>query len=260
MVELENLVKNKIVGVALHGKSIEELEERIELFKDLDIVWVSLNAFDIIETYILNKINKKLSLIYCLADYWPEIEKNIRIPLLIEAINRGSLMIAKKYLFENIFPENGAPDFFGKYRDKIFLIEDFIDINHFSIENLLSHYTVSSLGYILSTLSILKAKKIILFGCDGGIKNDITSYYKSDIHIERRVLAPYKLKDFEDGMLFNIQSDTDILNTEFWKTYLTCMTLFNITPPPILNCSPNSYVTTFPIITYDSLLKEHLCQ
>ena len=259
MDRLENLVQNKTIGVMLHGKSIEELENRIELFKNLDIVWVSLNAFDIMETYILNKINKKLDIIFCLAHFWPEIEKNIRIPALINAIKNGTLVIAKKYLFDSIFPESKFPDIYDQYEKSILLIEDIINQDNKSLADILLVYTVSSLGYILCVLSILKAKQIILFGCDGALFNDLNSYYKSERLLERRVVFPNKLTDYPDGYLISLKSDTEILNTDFFNTYLTCMNKFNMPLVPILNCSPNSYITAFPLITYDNLLKEYLC-
>lgn len=53
----------KPVGYIVYGHSLEEFDNRIEEFKDLDIYWVSLNNWQIAES-ILAKIGKELDLVF----------------------------------------------------------------------------------------------------------------------------------------------------------------------------------------------------
>lgn len=56
---------NKPIYLCLQGPSISLLDENIQEFKNRDVLWASLNKFRIIEDNILNKIDRKLDIIYC---------------------------------------------------------------------------------------------------------------------------------------------------------------------------------------------------
>lgn len=261
MNRLKNIIKNKTVCIALHGNSIKELEDNIEEFNTDNICWVSVNSFDIIEEYILNKINKKLDIIYCGAEFFPEIEKTIRIPLLIKAFENKVFVLGKEFLFTETFPNNGHKELYSKYKKQILLIEDIIAKNKESLLKILSTNTVSSLGYLLCALSIAGAKQIILFGCDGikGTENNyLSTYYQSNTHIERRILSRFKniLSELRDEYFCGVKGDTLKFNKTFDNYYSMCMNLFNITTfPNIFNCSINSNIHNFNKISYHIAIK-----
>ena len=254
MNRLSKIVEDKIVCIAMHGKSLEELEDRIEDFNSDKICWASCNAFDIVEDYILSKINKKLDIIGCFAEYFPEIEKEVRIPALIKALDNGSFVLAQEYLFTKTFPENGYGELLSKYISQILIIK--------SLARLLKQDRVSSLGFMLCALSIAGAKDIILFGCDGigpEVTDYLGTYYKSDIHIKRRVLPRFKGVKVRDGYFSSVQSDTIHFNNNFNDYYSRCLRQFKVfTTPKISNCSMSSVITNFKKIFYDEAV--NICQ
>ena len=258
MERLKRLIKNKTICIALHGKSIEELETNIEFFDSNNICWISVNSFDIIEDYILNKINKKLDIIYCGAYFFPKIEKEIRIPKLINAFDKGAFVIAKQYIFTEIFPQNGIDGLDKIFKKQLLFLEEVFPNNKtFSLMEVLSKNTVSSIGYLLCILSIAGAEKIILFGFDG--LNEQTSdilqtYYKADIQTNRRILPEFKnrIDEFHEEYFCAIKGDTFHFNNTFPTYYAMCMEQFNISKlPQIFNCSLNSNFEVFEKISYN---------
>ena len=222
MNRLKAKIKDRPVCILLHGRSLEELEKRITEIKNEKICWISLNAYDIVEKYILQKINKKLDIIYCGANYTPDIEV-LRIPLLIQSLDKGAFLIAKRYLFTEVFPKFINIDLYKFYQKKILFLENVYNSNGKSLFEVLSTHTVSSLGYLLCALSIAGAKEIKLFGLDGcGEPPDdlLSTYYKPEIHRERRKKVT--------SIKSSIQSDTYIYNNKYYNTYLECMKEFNI--------------------------------
>ena len=75
-------VNNRPFGLCLQGKSIQELEDRIEEFKDLNICWGAMNRFDVYQDYIFNKIGKNLLITMDVGEvhYEEAYENVIRIP------------------------------------------------------------------------------------------------------------------------------------------------------------------------------------
>jgi len=257
MKRLAEKIKDKTVCIALHGKSLQELEDKIGDFNNNSICWASLNAFDIVDEYILSKVYRKLDIIYCGAEYFPEIEQEIRIPLLVMALDRGAFVVGKEFLFTETFPNNGVSGLHETYAENILLLE-----NIPGFMELMLQYTVSSFAFLLCVLSIAGAKNIILFGCDGigpEVTDYLGTYYKSDIHIKRRVLPRFKGVKVRDGYFTSVQNDTVKFNNNFDEYYSRCMSVFRVsTPPNVYNCSSNSVVNNFKKISYDEAIK--LCQ
>jgi len=61
---------NKPVGLILHGHGLKDLDDKIEMFRDIDIFWVSLNSFWIAED-VIRKIDKVLDAVVNLTDEEP---------------------------------------------------------------------------------------------------------------------------------------------------------------------------------------------
>lgn len=63
MIIWEGVKIDKPVCFILFGHSLEEFDNRIQEFKDLDVLWFSLNWWEIAQE-ILNKINRKLDYVF----------------------------------------------------------------------------------------------------------------------------------------------------------------------------------------------------
>ena len=57
----------KPILILLHGTSLKEFEERIEDFRDFDVIWASMNFYWQTEA-ILQKIGKSLDMVICLDE------------------------------------------------------------------------------------------------------------------------------------------------------------------------------------------------
>lgn len=238
---------NKICLLIAHGRSIEELERRIEEFRDLDVVWCSMSTFEVPEKYILSKINKHFSIIFDSSTVQNAIdyELSIRIPRLTEFLDRqeDNKYICTKTDHSNLYNlrDSLGLDFNKKYKDKIICTED-IGVNPIPF--------CVSLHLFIACLHKMGAKQIILFGADGGgiYGNSIESYYKWK-EIERdKIIA--------GNLTYNMVGDTNNINNSY--SSLMQQTLGYV--PEVLNCSPGSTYTAFKNISYAdtiSSLKEN---
>ncbi|PIR72383.1 MAG: hypothetical protein COU42_01390 [Candidatus Nealsonbacteria bacterium CG10_big_fil_rev_8_21_14_0_10_36_24] len=65
---LRKVINKRPVVIILPGSSVRELEQRIRELKDCDVCYLGLSGFWIIEKYILEKINRNLSVVMCAAN------------------------------------------------------------------------------------------------------------------------------------------------------------------------------------------------
>jgi len=259
MNRLVDKIKNKIVCIVLHGKSIEELENRIEEFNNDNICWVSMNTFDIVQNNILNKINKQLDIIYHFSLHRGNIEIEVQIPNLKQAIDKGSLLITNKNLFIDAYTRLQQEEFINEYKDKVLLLDDIKTKANIPLEKV--EAGLPTICYILYSLIIMGASKIIVFGFDGSDydinTSDMNSYYKSDIVFSRTVLPKEKVENLAKGFLGSIGYDTLSINNNFLAIYEKIKSSFNLSELPIiLNCSPISKIKVFKIIDYNEALEE----
>ena len=244
--QIEQSLLNKPICMILHGRSCEELENNIELFKHLDIVWASISTFDIPQKYILDKINKKFSIVFDSSTVKNEQDYEIllRIPRLIKYLseNKNNKYICTKSDKNNLFNLRNRLrlTFNEDYKEQIIYTEDIgIDPKPFCV----------SLHLYLACLCQLGFKKIILFGADGGgtYGNLIESYYKWE--------EIKKDKEIAGNVNYNMVGDSNNINSTFIS--LMNQTLGYI--PEIYNCSDYSLYTVFKKINYEeaiNILKE----
>ena len=259
MKKLINKIKDKTVCVLLHGKSIEELEDRIEEFKNDNICWISMNEFDIIQDNILNKIDKQLDIIYNFSLHRGNMEKEIQIPNIKQAIDKGSLLITNKNLFIDAYTRLQQEEFINEYKDKVLLLDDIKTKENIPLEKVVSG--LPTICYILYSLAIMGASKIIIFGFDGSdyYVNSLnySTYYKSNIELSRMVLPKEKAENLPKGLLAAVGYDTITINNNFLNIYEKIKSDFNLLKlPTILNCSPISKIKVFKIINYNEALEE----
>lgn len=254
MNRLLNIVSNKTVALVLHGKSTQELENNIDKFKNLDIIWVSLGIFDTIEEHILRKIDKELNIVFDTASI-PEskVEKyelNIRIPRLRKFLSRNSnnLWITSHGLIRDSIFRTNQRNFYERFKHKILIADEL-----FPKGQIQKYFDVpNSTTLFIGVLLCGGARKIFTFGLDGyrgSLRDGINCYYKPEaIRREREVI----LDSIEDE---GMNRDTELFIKNFSKCIESYRKLFS-NRCPIYNCSANSLYEYPKKINYDQLLKD----
>jgi hypothetical protein len=234
---------NKTCFLVGLGRSIEELERRIEEFKNFDVVWCGMSSFDIPQIYILNKINKHFIITFDTSTVAKaeQYELTRRIPRLSYHLDTYKDSI---YMTTNSDKNNNymlrqriAPEFNQKYRNQIMYTEE-IGVNA-------SLFCVS-IHLFIACLYKMGCKEIVLFGQDGDssnlYNNRIESYYKHELVKEDKIIG--------GADAYNLVGDTNNVNASYDRLMMLNL---GYVPRP-LNCSPNSTFTVFKTINYDELL------
>jgi hypothetical protein len=253
---IANIIKERTCCVISKGKSIEELEKKIELFRNKNICWVIQNRFDYIEEGILKKIGKSVDIVSdCATVSKPQIfEKEVRYPRFYNYLmrNETSLLATSETVLNEIL----------KYKkEKDINLRDYFDKQIVTIDSLFSipncnksiwNPPPNSFTLLLAFLIAGYAKKIIIFGLDGATTNEgiLKTYYRPDIVTQERRLA---FGDERPGTVANDGADFAIRWGEIFELYKTS---FNNPNVEIINCSPNTIFNTFRKINYDELEKE----
>jgi len=236
MKRMMDMVNGKTLGIMLHGSSIATLDKRIHEFKDKDWVWVSVNMFNMMESHILSKITKHLSIVQCGG----RVEIQRRIPHIIEFLYRKddnmfiTTIKALGYLTQIQY------DTILCKRNKIYVAPYYEEVP-----------VPNSLSMLIDIFTKASPKRLVLFGSDGypinhgddargkGVmkKLQLDSYY-----------SPFVDQYFADKTRRGVAvgRDTAVFN-ERYENFKTDI--------PILNCSMESYVKPFIKITYDEAVK-----
>jgi len=240
-----NIVNGRNVCIMVHGKSIYELENRIEELKDYDICWVSMSAFDMMETFILNKINKRLSIVQDCGEleFTVLYDEKLRIPRWENFLKRRdkNLILTATQIVGNL-NNMGRQDIDYNFREKI----EYIPKSMWSL-------VPNGLTLLLTYLGLSGTKKIILFGCDGyngELNKDLDSYYHKELIKEERMLG------FHNENTSGLHSDSYSFNSYFPDFFNRYSYKSQQTKAEIVNCSPNSMFTIFRKINYDQLKEE----
>ena len=253
---LSTIVQNRPLGICLQGKSIQELEDRIEEFKEAYICWVAMNRFDIYQKYILDKIDKKLSIVMDVGEveYAEDYEKQIRIPRWKDyLLNPDSLLITSVEILENIKLISGW-NIIEEHQNQLIMIEECRKIR-----------VPNSIMLYLMVLAKLKVNKIILFGFDGfgnpkafkdtpvwsgkeleyeHEKESLEAYYKQESVLEERRVG------YHSDSRSDLHSNCPTFNDQFWATYTLYCSENHLQVPEIINCSPKALYTVFRKVDY----------
>jgi len=244
---LKNIVKNKTVIIMLHGKSIEQLENHIEQLKDKDICYASLNYFDLMEDYILNKINKRLDYVLDTAGVKDNNKHNYsikrRIPRLKKLFSRPdkSMLLTIHGVMKNLIEKENCGELLEKNKDRI-LVLDSLGIDLINVPN--------SASLLISVTLLAGAKKIIICGMDGYLgkpENSVPTYYKQDLYLQHQKDA------LGTNDITHLNGDTKNFEIMIKNIISSYCQLLEIKQPEIYNCSPNSLINVFPKIDYNQL-------
>jgi hypothetical protein len=245
MNKIKEIINNKIIGVMLGGYSINTLRLVIKEIKDYDVCWCAINSFKMMEDFILNEIDKKLSIVQWLAEveYWEDYEKLVRIPMIKEFVERedNNLIIISSKILDN-FNKLGEKEIYENHQDKFYVIED---PSEWDVPN--------SLALFIMLLTKYGAEKFILFGCDGYNEDNnrtLDSYFQKELKRQERLIA------FRNDKVCNLYSDTIDFKGSFKRRYLDFCTKERLIPAEIVNCNINSSIDIFRRIKYSELKNE----
>ena len=249
---IKKTIDGRICCVISKGASINELEQKIELFRDKKICWIIQNRFNYIEDGILKKIGERADIVAdCATVFRPELfEKEVRYDRFYNYLMRGNnlLCTSNAVLDQNAeYKEEKKVDLRELFNNEIVTIDSIFSESE--CEEGVWDKPPNSFTLLLAFLIAGQAKKIIIFGLDGAIKGDhiINSYYRPDIVAQERRLA---FGDTRDGTVISDGQDFKVRWEYIFDLYKRG---FNNLDVEILNCSPNTIFETFKVINYDQL-------
>jgi len=252
---LKQKVKGKTCFLIAQGKSINELEERIEEFKDLDICWVGLGQFNTVEKFIMEKAGKSLDVVFDASSIAEsrvhEYETTMRLPRLEYFLSKNydKLWITTHGIYRDAIQRLSLWDFWFKYKEQTLIIDSLFPRDEISIYMDVPNSLTLATGALIAG----GAKNIILFGCDGytgpiATGEGILSYYRPDEVKKERMAS---LGSIEDP---GINRDTGEFQKRFKEVYNRYANLFN-NCPDVYNCSPITLYEHIRKIDYNQALK-----
>lgn len=253
MGKVSSVIRGRPVCIMVHGASLNELESRIEEYRDQDICWVGLGLFTTLEQFILSKIQKELDIVFDCASVAGGLrhhyETAVRMPRLERYLQRpaNNLWITTHGVVRDCIDQY-VPQM-RQYMDKVFLVD------HCFPPHQIGHWmdVPNSLTLLIAAMLAGGAPKIFIFGLDGyrgELHKGLEYYYKPEFHKQERIDA---LGSVEDP---GINRDTDNFETKFPIILRNYRRLFG-SAAPIYNVSPKSVYSVLPKINYEQV-KENM--
>lgn len=239
---LRKIINRRPVAILAAGPSIKQLEDRIEELKHADICYFGFNRF-IQEKFISRQIVKSLSVF--MQSTGPFLREYIND--VISFLNRDEQNLFVSSFFNDTFSfmDNSfdLDCFLNRYDEKLLFFGVGLDRTVPSEDQPLHFPWGNSLMLLIQLALIGKASRIVLFGADGGCKeNSNQTHYRENEYYPVQDRDMKKLLAWDVNMGFNPILPISIRN--IYKTY-------KIPSIDILNCSKESFYTPFPIISYD---------
>lgn len=251
---LRRVINRRPVAIILHGPSARELEARITELEDCDICYFSLNAFSVMEKYILQKINRHLSLVTGAAA--PGNQMNDIIDFLERQEDNIFISTMDSFQRWKMPPGFNLDKFIKKYDEKLLFVTATFTVMtikeglflHFpSIEYPLHFPGQNSFSVLLSLAIIGGASRVVVFGGDGGRTDTPEFYFRQSDPVYR--YSPPELK-----MELSLMNDTKLFNATMPLILERIYEIYNLRPVDIVNCSEQSHFTPFRKLSYDETL------
>ena len=252
--KLKKAIRGRTCCVISKGKSVEELEQKIEMFRDKNICWVIQNRCDYIEDAILRKIGETVDIVSdCATVSKIEIyEPEVRFPRFYDYFMRGTdgILATSELVLEQCLGEVGRHDVRETFNKKIVTIDKLFAEN--DCDPIVWDKPPNSFTLLLAFLIAGQAKKIIVFGLDGARTGQkiLESYYNTKAVTGERRLA------FGDDRPGSVVGDGKDFIDRWERIFQAYKTSFNNQDVEIFNCSPITIFNTFKKITYDQILGE----
>ncbi|MBT3878888.1 MAG: glycosyltransferase [Candidatus Scalindua sp.] len=239
---LRKVVNGRPVAILASGPSIEELENRINELEHLDICYFGFNTF-IHEKCVLQQIGKHLSVfVHGTREGMPELMEETKCFLNRDEDN---MFVSAFYNnpFELMGDEFDLKQFLKIFDRKLLFVSVGIERIFPNRDCPLHFICGNSLMEMIQLAVIGKAPRIVIFGADGGQKEDTEKIYYRNCNTYYGLATQREHLVFDTNHYFNPLMPIAIRNT--YKTY-------NLPPIDIINCSENSFNTSFPVVTYNS--------
>ena len=225
--KLRSKIGDRTLGVMLHGASINELENRAKEFRDLDMCYMSINRFEVMERRILSKMGKRLDIVFLMS----EQEMPRRIQDLHRYLDRGDNILMTTFSTLSWLEREDYMHIIWNHDEQLYVMPRLLCRPVYPI----------SLALILDQMVICKVRDIVLFGADGYVPDS-----ENDVWNQEKMLATYydpgyfKATNRPCGLAFGTK--------HFNETYEYDDTALNV-----INCSENSHIKHFRKIGYDQL-------
>lgn len=257
--KIASIIKGRPCFVLAKGKTLEELERKINHYKDLDVCWVTLNDFKYLEDKILSKINKKFDLISTCAsvENIDIYERTIRLPRFKEYLERpvNNLLMLSNIVIEHCFKNTGNVDIYEKYKEKIVIIEELFSSPNCPKE--IFDKPPNSITLLYAFLMAGGAKEVFIFGLDGlkpGIKWSESYYDSPSVLAHRQVSHPRMPNGQVRINPGSLVSDSVTFNIRWNKIFEIYKKSFNNSNVKFYNVNPDSMTNHFKKITHDQIL------
>lgn len=221
---LLSAVGGRVVGLMLHGASIAEFEQRIEEFADLDMCYMSINRFGVMEE-MLGRIGKQLSVVFLAS----EQEMPRRVDDLMAYLDRQSTLLMTTFSALSWLTREQYRHIVTEHDRQLYLMPRWLCRPHYPI----------SLALILEQFMACGVRDVILFGVDGYVAEN-----KGDEWDQDKLASSYYAAD---GMV-NRASGIGFGTRHFNETFQWDDKVLRVT-----NCSEHSHINHFPRIGYDGL-------
>jgi tetratricopeptide (TPR) repeat protein len=244
---LRRLVGGRDVLVLCHGPSIAALEAWRNGFAALDVCIAALNRFRVFETGFLAASGRTVDV---LLETQP---KGVQphIDQIVEFLERETpnLLITARWVMDRLgrqCPPRRAIE--ARFDDKLLYYGGSGGIQPATPRNPLRYVYGNSLSTLIGLMATGGARRIFLFGADGGVPHGSTAthYGLQSADFRLRITAPMR-----ETIAASLHADAVDFRGAVETALVAVEGLFGIAAPPIFNVSPASALQVFPRITHD---------
>lgn len=250
--KLREIVGNRDVFIFCHGPSISSMDTCWPRFATHAPCLFSLNRFRVFESGFLSSTGDHLDV--GMITHYRGIQQNIdQITGFLDR-DENNLLITSRWVLDRLGSQCPTrQELEARFDSKLLYFAGTHRLYPASPDSPLRFILGNTLSVLVNFAVIAQARRIFLFGADGGVRNDKeedTHYgstnpdFRLDIDDERRAAITAALN--ADALMFDYVTEFGLTMSE---------RLFNVERPPIYNVSPGSTLTPFPRIDYAAALE-----
>jgi tetratricopeptide (TPR) repeat protein len=245
---LRHIIRGRDTLILCHGPSIAALADWQEQLGSLDVCISALNRFRVFETGFLSFSGRTVDV---LLETHPMVIGQL-LDQITEFLERSTdnVLITSRWAMARL--GRACPprrEFEGRFDQKLLYFGGTAPIQSATPYDPLRCVFGNSLSILIFLMTIGGARRIFLFGADGGVPAGAPGgthygWRKEEFRFE---MTP-KMREVVAAAL---RADAVDLHGAVETGLIAAEGLFGINPPPIFNVSPRSALEAFPKITYD---------
>jgi tetratricopeptide (TPR) repeat protein len=244
---LREVIGGRDVLVLCHGPSVAMLDTWAQRFASLDVCIAALNRFRVFETGFLRASGRTIDL---LLETQP---KGVRphIDHVTGFLERpdDNLLITARWVLDRLgkhCPTRAGLE--ARFDDKLLYYGGTGGIQPATPQHPLRFAYGNSLSTLVGLLTIGQARRIFLFGADGGVPQGARATHYGVQNADFRFEFTPEIRD---TIAASLHADALDFRGAVEIGLVAAEGLFGTAPPPIFNVSPSSALQVFPRITYD---------